>query len=108
MVRNYDNMPNLDWQDSQSAMTAKAQILRQEPVVLKMPMGMDWSVEGDEFECKLDEETGILYDCKGGELLRQLAELNSLPGLKEVADACVQSSSRVDLDAAGSRIIVHD
>lgn len=107
-MRNYDNMPVLEWQDGANVAKAKTQILRQEPVVLKMPPDFDWSLQTDEFECKRDDDSGILYDCLGGDLLRQLAERNELPGLTEIADACVQSSSRVDLDAEGSRIVVHD
>ncbi|WP_018950754.1 MULTISPECIES: hypothetical protein [unclassified Thioalkalivibrio] len=102
-----DNLPTVDWQDGQNADRVKMQVRREEPVIMKMPSGMDWSVDGGEFKCTADPDRGMQCDCEGG-LLRKLAELNNMPELKEIADACEYSSSRVDIDPAGARIIVHD
>lgn len=106
-MRSVDNMPVLDWQDGKNAMRAKFQVMHEEPVVLKMPADMDWSVSEGEFGCTLDDN-GMARDCEGGALLHRLAELNDMPGLEDIAQACAYSSARVDIDAAGSRIIVHD
>ncbi|WP_018874184.1 MULTISPECIES: hypothetical protein [unclassified Thioalkalivibrio] len=106
-MRSVDNMPVLDWQDGKNAMRAKFQVMHEEPVVLKMPADMDWSVNEGEFGCTLDD-SGMPRDCEGGSLLHRLAELNDMPGLEDIAKACAYSSSRVDIDASGSRIIVHD
>jgi hypothetical protein len=107
-MRDYDNMPVLDWRDDKAPQKAKAQILRQEPVVLQMPDDFDAAlVDGEEFDCELHKETGILHDC-GGRVLSRLAEQNQLPSLNIVAEACIESSSRVDIDSARKRLIVHD
>lgn len=107
-MRNHENMPILDWGEEKAPHKAQAQILLQEPVILQMPTDFNAAIDGDRFGCKLDEDSGILYDCDGGELLHHLAQANRLPGLKTVADACSESSSQVDIDNRRKRIIVHD
>lgn len=37
-----------------------------------------------------------------------MRSVDNMAGLDDIAKACAYSSSRVDIDAAGSRIIVHD
>lgn len=107
-MRDYDNMPVLSWEEDEAPSKAKAQILHQEPVVLQMPEDFSAAVDGDQFDCKLDDDSGILHDCEGGRLLQWLATQNQLPGLNTVAEACIVSSSRVDIDSMHKRIIVHD
>lgn len=107
-MRDYDNMPVLDWREDNAPHKAKAQILHQEPVILQMPDDFDISVSGDQLGCKLQEDTGILYDCDGGKTLQQLATKSHLPALNSVAEACEESSSQVDLDNTLNRIIIHD
>jgi hypothetical protein len=107
-MRDYDNMPVLDWDEVNAPQKAKAQILHQEPVILQMPDSFDALVDGGEFGCKHQAETDLLYDCDGGGLLERLAARNDLPELLTVAEACVESSSRVDIDRPRRRIIVHD
>jgi len=107
-MRDYDNMPELDWSDAKAAQKAAAQIIHQEPVILQMPGGFDTSLDGEAFGCELQESSGILYNCDGGRVLRQLAMQNHLPDLDIVAAACIRSSSQVDIDGTQKRIIVHD
>lgn len=107
-MRDFDNMPVLDWSEENAPQRAQVQILHQEPVILKMPYNFDASVDGNEFGCKLQENTGVLYDCDGGKLLHQLAEQNILPDLNLIAEACITSSSQVDIDNTQKRLIVHD
>jgi len=108
MMRDYDNMPVLNWNEDKAVLRAKAQIMREEPVILQMPDSFDASLSGEAYGCKLQEETGVYYDCNGGEMLKRLAENNKLHDLKTVAEACIESSSLVDIDHARKRIIVHD
>ncbi|MGD2161340.1 MAG: hypothetical protein PVG94_09185 [Gammaproteobacteria bacterium] len=108
LMHDYDNMPILDWRDDKAPQKAKAQILHQEPVILQMPDDFDASVDGDLFDCKREKDTGIFYDCEGGRILQQLATQNNLPALNTVAEACIKSSSQVDIDSVHKRIIVHD
>lgn len=107
-MRSYSNMPVLNFQEAKASQKAAAQILHQEPVVLQMPDDFDTTVDADEFGCKLQDDTGILYDCDGGKILQQLATQNETPTLGKVAEACVKSNSQVDIDSAHKRIIVHD
>ena len=107
-MRDYDNMPVLDWKEDKAAQKAKAHILHQEPVVLQMPEDFDTSVDDNEFDCKLKEDTDLIYDCDGGKILHYLAAQNQIPTLDLVAEACIESSSQVDIDGTHKRIIVHD
>ena len=108
MIRDYDNMPVLDWSEEKAVLKAKAQIMHEEPVILQMPDSFDASLEGEEYGCKLQEETGIYYDCSAGESLKWLADKNALSGLKTIAEVCIESGSQVDIDCERNRIIVHD
>ncbi len=107
-MRDYKNIPVLDWKVNNAPIKAKAQIMHQEPVILQMPDDFDASLDGDQFACKLQENTGIFYDCEGGNTIQQLAAQNHLPSLDTIAKACIESSSQVDIDGVHKRIIVHD
>ena len=107
-MRDYDNLPILKWSDRYAPKKAEAQILRQEPVILEMPESFDVSIEGDDFSCKRHEDTAMLYDCDGGKVLRKLAMQNQVASLNDIAEACTRSGSRVDIDSAGRRLVVHD
>ena len=107
-MRDYSNMPVLNWSQDKAPQKAKAQILHEEPVILQMPDSFDASLDIDEFAGKLQEDTGMLYDCDGFTVLRQLAIQNQEPSLNIVAEACAESSSRVDIDNTHKRLIVHD
>ncbi len=107
-MRDYDNIPVLDWEEEHAVMKAKAQIMHQEPLVLQMPDNFDASVDGKDCGCKLQQDTGILYDCNGGKTLHLLARRNHLSELNIVVEACIISSSQVDIDSVLKRIVVHD
>jgi hypothetical protein len=107
-MRDYSNIPLLDWTEDRAALKARAQILRQEPVILQMPDTFDACLDNDDYGCSLHEETGILYNCDGGRLLHSLAQRNQLSGLDQIAEACSESSSQVDIDPTRKRLIVHD
>jgi hypothetical protein len=107
-MRDYSNMPVLDWNSEHAPEKAKAQILRQEPVILQMPKDCEFLLHGDDYDCRVEEENGILYNCNGNKALQYLASQNQLPGLESIAEACAESSSQVDIDSDNKRIIVHD
>lgn len=107
-MRDYDNMPVLDWNEDKAPLKAKAQILHQEPVIIQMPDNFDTALDGQQFGCRVEEDDGSLQDCEGNTLLQQLAAQNSLPSLNIIAEACYKSSSQVDIDRHRKRIIVHD
>lgn len=108
-MRDYDNMPHLNWQEPASQYRAKAQILHQEPVILDMPDGFEYELgDKEQHKCQYNPETGVYYNCNGAAALDMLAEMNQQPGLYELAQACNSSHSQVDIDANGRRLIIHD
>ncbi|MFN2309015.1 MAG: hypothetical protein ABR553_04675 [Gammaproteobacteria bacterium] len=107
-MRDYDNIPILDWSAKNTALMAKAQVMHQEPVILNMPASFDASLDGEAYGCKIDRDSGNLIDCNGGETLKHLAEQNHLRDLSIVAEACMRSNSQVDIDATLRRLIIHD
>jgi hypothetical protein len=107
-MRDYGNMPLLEWTGQNAAIKAKAQIMHEEPVILQMPETFDATVNAEEFSGKVHEVTGILYDCEGPKVLEWLANRNDEPDLHIIAEACAYSSSLVDIDSNRKRLIVHD
>jgi hypothetical protein len=107
-MRDYGNMPVLDWTVDKAPLKAKAQIIHEEPVILQMPATFDTSLDAESFSGKLHEETGILYDCDGSRVLSWLATRNHEPDLNIIAEACAYSNSLVDIDGTRKRLIVHD
>ncbi len=107
-MRDYSNMPVLNWTGVNTPVRAKAQIMHEEPVILQMPDTFDASLDAERFSGRLDEETGIRFNYEGSKLLRWLATQNKDPDLGLIADACAYSSSLVDIDAINNRLIVHD
>lgn len=106
-MRDYDNMPVLNWSENRAPEKASAQILHQEPVILQMPDDFDTALDGNAYNCQ-QQDNGIIYNCDGHKILQQLATQNNLPELNTIAKACLQSSSQVDIDSQHHRIIVHD
>jgi len=107
-MRDYSNIPVMDWNEDKAPERAQAQILHQEPVILQMPVDFDTSLNGEDFECRIEEDRKILLECDGSKVVQHLAAKNHLPGLDVIAEACFQSSSQVDIDTDKKRIIVHD
>lgn len=107
-MRTYDNVPVLNWQEKKAPLKAKAQILHQEPVIIQMPDNFNTRLDDSEIDCVDRGKDGMLYNCQGGDLLNKLAVINALPDLNIIAEACVESSSQVDIDPKRKRLIVHD
>jgi len=105
-MRDYDNMPKLEWQDDKATLARiKAQILREEPLILLMPKDFDAGTI-DPGVCEMEE--GCLVDCEPRSTLATLAAANSMPALDEIADAAEEARQRVDVDAVACRLIIHD
>jgi len=108
-MRDYTNIPKVKWEEAASQYRAKAQILHQEPVVLDMPDSFVYDIgDVDRHHCQFNAETGIYYNCDGGDLLDHLANINQQPALHELARACNTTHSQLDIDANGRRLIIHD
>lgn len=107
-MHSYENVPKLMWNDHDTPLKARAQILHKEPVVLTMPKSFDDSVNPQDYDCELDKTSGMLVNCNAGPLLNRLATQNKLPELNDIAEACMKSSAQVDIDSDRKQIIVHD
>lgn len=107
-MRDYGNMPILDWTDDHAPLKAKAQIVHEEPVILQMPNTFEIDLNGERFSGILHEATGILYNCDGSNALSWLADQTHEPDLNFIAEACAYSGSLVDIDGSRKRLIVHD
>ncbi len=107
-MRDYSNMPTLKWDGHGCVQRARAQILRQEPVILMLPTDTDLHLDPTSVPCQLDESTGIAMNCAPHATIGTLAERSRLQELKLLAEAAVRSGSTVDVDADGHRLIFHD
>lgn len=106
-MRDYENMPHLDWDSQANALKAKAQILHQEPIILDLPAGANLGVETDTCGCEHQQHSTILLNCDPRKALGLIGRLNKLPGVDDLIDAAVKTSQVVDIDATHNRIIVH-
>jgi hypothetical protein len=107
-MRDYSNIPVLRWEDDPALHHAKAQILREEPLVLALPPDVDLAIDAAACGCEVDEASGMLYDCMPGPTLGELARRNGLDPLRELAEAAERSGTRVDVQAEERRIVFHD
>ena len=107
-MRDYSNIPVLNWTDDKAPLKAKAQIEREEPVILQMPDTFNTYLNGEDFAGRLHTESGIQYDCDGSKVMCWLAIQNHEPDLHIDAEACASSSSLEDLDGVRNWLIVHD
>lgn len=107
-MRDYGNMPKLALQEHGSVYRAKAQILREEPLILVLPDDTSLDADLDDCGCQRDPATGILHDCTGGETLMRLAQHTQRAELKILADAAAETSALVDVDMESKRLIIHD
>ena len=107
-MRDYGNMPKLALQEHGSVYRAKAQILREEPLILILPDDVSLDADLDDCGCRPDPAGAIVRDCSGGETLMRLAQHTELAELKILADAAAETSALVDVDMEANRLIIHD
>ncbi|MGD8592294.1 MAG: hypothetical protein PVF82_05645 [Gammaproteobacteria bacterium] len=107
-TRDYSNMPQLDLNDKAAIEKAKVQILHQEPLIMSIPDEIDLQLDWNNFNCEYDENADVHYNCDGGKAVFELANRVDHPEFSELADACNESSSLVDIDIRSHRLIFHD
>lgn len=106
-MRDTSNMPILEWRDDKATIAKiKAQLMREEPVILTMPAGFDFSLDAAACDCR--EESGLLTYCKANTALSRLAEQNDMPALNEIGDTADNAGLTVDIDAGEGRLILQD
>ena len=105
-MRDYSNMPKLQWKDDAATMAKiKLQVKREEPVILVMPSGFDFSL--DAAACKCREEHGMLTYCEANRTLSVLAEQNGAPVLKEIGPVVHDAGLTVDIDSTEGYLVIH-
>jgi len=103
----YSNMPKLEWSDDKPTIAKiKTQLMREEPVILIMPAGFDFSLDTATCDCR--EESGLLTYCQANTALSSLAKLNNATALQEIGDAADTAGLIVDIDVGEGRLIIHD
>ena len=107
-MRDYSNIPTIQWREPESLMRVKAQVRHQEPVIIEMPEHFQFDAGDSVAECKRDESGDCIYDCAPESVLSELASRNHMPALRDLAAICVESGSRLDLDGSNRRLIIHD
>lgn len=106
-MRDYGNMPKIDWQDNKPTLVkVKAQLMREEPVILQLPDG--FRLDFDAQACGCDGESDMLLDCQPQAVFAALAESNDMPAMKEIGEQARETGQIVDVDKAGQRVILHD
>ncbi|HKJ72367.1 MAG TPA: hypothetical protein VKA55_11485 [Gammaproteobacteria bacterium] len=105
-MRDTTNMPTADWSDPKTLNRAKAQLMRDEPLVVNLPADADLTIDEGAAGCQRDD-SGLLWNCDPGVTLRQLGGHPGLEGMEKLAKAAT-GHSRVDVDGQGHRLVFHD
>ncbi len=107
-MRDYSNMPALDWQGLITAKKALAQVHHAEPVILQMPADFDMAINAPACGCKPGKFGGEHIDCHAEDTLKALAGTNNEPALEELAEVAHEAAQVVDVETETRRIIIHD
>ena len=106
-MRDYDNMPKIDWHDDKATLARiKAQINLQEPVIIRLPDEFNLTV--DALACGCETKSGMLLRCQPQALFAALAESNALPVLNELGKLAHDRGQVVDVDPAKQSLVVYD
>jgi len=106
-MRDYGNMPKIDWQDDKSTLVKiKAQINLQEPVVIRFAEGFNLTF--DEKACGCESKSEMLLNCQPQTLFTILAKNNNLPALLELGELAKEKGQVVDVDLTNKCLVVYD
>ncbi len=106
-MRDYGNMPKIDWQDDKPTLVkVKAQLIRKEPVILVLPEGFNLAF--DEEACGCTSKSNMLLRCQPQMVFAALAEANGMPVLAELGELAKEEGQIVDVDRSGCRLIIYD
>ena len=106
-MRDYDNMPKIDWQDDKPTLAKiKAQISLQEPLIILLPDGFDLTV--DAAACGCEAKSDMLLRCRPQTLFTALAKNNDLSVMNELGDLAHDKGQVVDVDIAKQSLVVYD
>ena len=106
-MRDYGNMPELSWTETQAMEKAQLQIKRLEPLILILPDTADLRIDGEQFNCREHQEDGLVVTCDPRATMTELAQRNGIPQLAELGEYIDKYDMTVDIDPGRHRIIVH-
>lgn len=107
-MRDYSNLPHVQWEHENSVYMARAQVEREEPLIIDMPEGFELEVDGEACGCTWHEETGIFINCDPEPTLGGLARRNGSEDMSQLAEVTREMGLTVDVDRNGKRLIIHD
>lgn len=107
-MRDYRNIPVLNWQGAMSSKKAIAQVHHEEPVILQMPEDFSLGIDAAGCDCKRGHNPAHHIDCHAADTLKALATENNEPSLAELADIAHEAAQVVDIETDTRRIIIHD
>ena len=106
-MRDYDNMPKIDWQDDRATLARiKAQINLQEPLIIRLPD--DFNLMLDPVACACEKKSDMLLRCQPQSLFSALAKNNDLPVLNELGKLAHDRGQVVDVDLVKRSLVVYD
>ena len=106
-MRDYDNMPKIDWQDDKATLARiKAQINLQEPVIIRFPD--DFNLTVNALTCGCETKSDMLLRCQPQTLFSALAESNDLPMLNELGKLAHYRGQVVDINHVKQSLVVYD
>ena len=73
---------------------------------MQMPDSFDASLDSCELDCFFEPDSGVYFNCEGGQIIKHLAEQNQLDALSSIAEACVETTSRVDVNIDKKQMII--
>lgn len=106
-MRDYANMPKIDWHEDKATLAKiKEQINLQEPIIIQMPVGFNFSVDAS--ACGCEKKPDRLFGCQVQFAFAALAEANNLPALNELGKLAHDKGQVVDIVAEMNTLVVYD
>ncbi len=107
-MRDYSNMPVLEWEGEVSARKAMAQVHHAEPVILQMPEDFVMAFDPAACGCRAGDSADHHVDCHALETLKALAERNGVPALARLGKVAHEAGQVVDVLLDSRRLVIHD
>jgi len=106
-MRDYDNMPKIDWQDDKATLAKiKAQINLQEPIIIRVPDDFNLTINAN--TCGCETKSNMLLRCQPQALFSALAENNNQPILNDLGKLAHDRGQVVDVDQLKRTLVVYD
>ena len=107
-MRDYSNMPVLEWDGEIAAKKAMAQVHHAEPVILQMPKDYVLGIDAEACGCQPGETADRHVDCHAEDTLRFLANENKDASLAKLGEVAHEAGQTVDVLLDTWQIVIHD